>query len=48
MSGNNLLADTNIPLYLFAGDSTVSMLLDSKRIFISFITKIELLTFKKT
>ncbi len=47
MSGINLLADTNILLYLFAGDSTVSMLLDSKRIFISFITEIELLTFKK-
>lgn len=47
MSGINLLADTNILLYLLSGDITVSALLDSKRLFISFITEIELLTFKK-
>lgn len=47
MSGINLLVDTNILLYLLSGDQTVSALLDSKRLFVSFITEIELLTFKK-
>lgn len=47
MSGTNLLCDTNILLYLLAGDKTVSELLNLKKIFISFITEIELLTFKK-
>lgn len=47
MSGTNLLCDTNILLYLLGGDKTVSELLNLKKIFISFITEIELLTFKK-
>ena len=47
MSGTNLLCDTNILLYLLAGDKTISDLINHKKIFISFITEIELLTFKK-
>ncbi|NWF50955.1 MAG: type II toxin-antitoxin system VapC family toxin [Ignavibacteriaceae bacterium] len=47
MSGTSLLCDTNILLYLLSGDKTVTELLNLKKIFISFITEIELLTFKK-
>ncbi len=47
MNGNNLLVDTNIVIYLLSGDKTVADLLDKKRIYISFITEIELLTFQK-
>jgi predicted nucleic acid-binding protein len=47
MSGTNLLCDTNILLYLLDGDKTVSELLNLKKVFISFISEIELLTFKK-
>lgn len=47
MSGTNLLCDTNILLYLLNGDKTVAGLLNMKKIFISCITEIELLTFKK-
>ena len=47
MSGTNLLCDTNILLYLLAGDKTVAGLLNMKKIFISCITEIELLTFQK-
>lgn len=47
MNGTDFLCDTNILLYLLAGDKTVSDLLNLKKIFISFITEIELLTFKK-
>jgi len=42
-----VLADTNILLYLLDGDETVRNLLNQKKVFISFITEIELLTFKK-
>ncbi len=47
MSGTNLLCDTNILLYLLAGDGTIAELLNGKKIFISVISEIELLTFKK-
>jgi len=47
MSGTNLLVDTNILLYLLNGDKIVTELLNSKKIFVSFITEIELLSFKK-
>lgn len=47
MNGSNLFVDTNILLYLLNGDKVVSELLDSKKIFISFISEIELLSFKK-
>lgn len=47
MNGNNLLLDTNIVLYLLEGDNTLAELLDGKEIFISFISEIELLSYKK-
>ncbi len=47
MSGTNLFVDTNILLYLLNGDKIVFELLDSKKIFISFISEIELLSFRK-
>lgn len=46
MNGNNFLVDMNIVIYLLSGDKTIADLLDRKRIYISFITEIELLTFQ--
>lgn len=47
MSGSNIFVDTNILLYLISGDETITNLLDGKSIFISFITELELLSFKE-
>lgn len=47
MNGSNILVDTNIILYLLGGDKTIIPLLQNKKIFISFITELELLLFKK-
>lgn len=47
MSGNNILVDTNIILYLLGGDKTIIPLLQDKKLFISFITELELLSFKR-
>ena len=47
MNGSNILVDTNIILYLLGGDKTIIPLLQNKKIFISFITELELLSFKK-
>jgi len=46
MNGNNLFVDTNIILYLFSGDKSIIPLLENKKLFISFITELELLSFK--
>jgi predicted nucleic acid-binding protein len=46
MNGNKLFIDTNIALYLLSGDETLSILLQDKQIYISFITQLELLGFK--
>jgi predicted nucleic acid-binding protein len=46
MSGNNLLLDTNIVLYLLGGDSTLVSLLDDKKLYLSFISELELLSYK--
>jgi predicted nucleic acid-binding protein len=46
MNGNNLLLDTNIVLYLLDGDETLIPLLEDKNLFISFITQLELLSYK--
>lgn len=43
MSGNNIITDTNILLYLLSGDKTLAEILDQKQIIISFITELELL-----
>ena len=46
MSGNSYLLDTNIVLYLLAGDERLADILDNQVIFISFITELELLGYK--
>jgi predicted nucleic acid-binding protein len=46
MNGNNLLLDTNIILYLLAGDKTLVSLLDNKKIYLSVITELELLSYR--
>ena len=45
MNGNNLFLDTNIILYLLAGDETLATFLDNKQLYISVITELELLSF---
>jgi len=44
MSGNNVLLDTNIVLYLLNGEETLIPLLEEKNLFLSFITQLELLS----
>lgn len=46
MSGNKLLLDTNIILYLLNGDDTLVDILDGKQVYVSFITELELYSFK--
>ncbi len=47
MSGNSILLDTNIILYFLSGDQTLLEILEDKRIYISFITELELLSYSK-
>lgn len=46
MNGIRYFVDTNILIYLLSGDGTLINILDDKQIYISFITEIELLSFK--
>lgn len=46
MNGKEILVDTNIFLYLLRGNNTLEEMLDGKRIYISFITELELIGFK--
>lgn len=46
MSGNSLLIDANIALYLLNGDNTIAALLDKRDVHVSFITELELLGFQ--
>jgi len=46
MNGNNIFIDTSIIFYLIAGDQTIAALLNGKKVFISFITELELLGYK--
>jgi predicted nucleic acid-binding protein len=47
MDGNRLLVDTNIILYALSGDKALVELIDGQDLYISFITRIELLSFPK-
>ena len=47
MSGNNFVLDTNTVLYLLNGDETLAEFLFEKNLFISIITEMELLSYKK-
>ena len=46
MNGSSIFLDTNIALYLLAGDETIAELLHGKTLFISFVTELELLAYK--
>jgi len=45
MDGNRLLVDTNIVLYALQGDEALTDLIHGEDLFISFITRIELLSY---
>jgi predicted nucleic acid-binding protein len=45
MNGNSVLLDTNIVLYLLSGDKVLSDLLFNKKLYISFVTQLELLSY---
>ncbi len=47
MTGNSLVVDTNILIYQLGGDKTIEGVLEGKNVFLSFISKIELLSFQK-
>jgi predicted nucleic acid-binding protein len=47
MNGNNILLDTNTILYFLSGDQTVADFIKEKRLFISIISELELLSYKK-
>jgi predicted nucleic acid-binding protein len=46
MSGNSLLVDTNIVLYLLSGDKTLASFLKGKKLYVSFITQLEILGYE--
>lgn len=46
MSGTSLLLDSNIILYLLKGEKTLLPLLEKKKLYISFISQLELLGYK--
>lgn len=46
MNGNSVILDTNIVLYLLNGDQVLSELLNQKKLYLSFISQLELLGFK--
>ena len=46
MSGNSLLLDTNTVLYLLGGDETLAEFLNGKKLYISIISELELLSYK--
>ena len=46
MTGSSYLLDTNIVLYLLAGDVKLAEILDGQHIYLSFITELELLVYK--
>lgn len=43
MNGNSILLDTNIVLYLLSGDTALANLLFDKKLYVSFVTQLELL-----
>lgn len=47
MSGNSILVDTNIVLYLLSGDNTIADFLNDKIVFLSFVSELELLGYKE-
>ncbi|MBS1547258.1 MAG: type II toxin-antitoxin system VapC family toxin [Bacteroidetes bacterium] len=47
MAGSRLLVDTNIVLYALKGDMALAKMIDGQDLYISFITRIELLSYPK-
>jgi len=47
MNGNKLFLDTNIIIYFLSGDRTIAELIDKKTIYVSFITQLELLSYRE-
>ena len=47
MSGNSILLDTNTVLYFLSGDETIAEFIKDKKVFISVITEMELLSYSK-
>lgn len=47
MNGNSVLLDTNTVLYFLGGDQTLSDFISDKKVYISVITELELLGYKK-
>lgn len=43
MNGNNIFIDTNTAIYLLDGDTLLAEILHQKRLYLSFITQLELL-----
>jgi len=46
MSGNKIFIDTNIAVYLLDGDTSLAEILNQKRLYLSFITQLELLGYQ--
>lgn len=47
MNGNSLLLDTNTVLYVLGGDETLATFLQGKQLYLSIISELDLLSFKK-
>jgi predicted nucleic acid-binding protein len=47
MNGNKLLLDTNAVLYVLSGDETLAAFLNGKDLYLSIISELELLSYKK-
>ena len=46
MNGKEILVDTNIVLYLLDGSDTLASFLEGKKVYLSFISELELLGYK--
>lgn len=46
MNGKEILADTNILIYLLQGDDTLENILQGRQLYVSFITELELIGFQ--
>lgn len=46
MSGNKVFIDTNTAIYLLSGDTTLASILHQKKVYLSFITQLELLGYQ--
>jgi predicted nucleic acid-binding protein len=47
MNGTSFLADTNVILFLLKGNEKIAHVLQDKQVYISFITELELFSFKQ-